>query len=71
MDLAQTIKFLNIVLGLGVIYSWYQFSLVVANKCDTCSIGLHKNPFKSKCFVGAIFFTVSSALALYALYLLP
>ena len=69
MDLQNTLYVLNVVLGLGTIYAWYQFYKVVANKCDTCSVGLHENPFKSKCFTGAEFFTLSFALAIYALIL--
>jgi len=62
-----TLQILNIVLFMGTCYAWYQFARVVMNKCDTCSVGLHQSPFKSKCFVGAVFFTASFALALYAL----
>jgi len=69
MNLQNVLYLLNIVLAGGVIYSWYQFYKVVANKCDTCSIGLHKSPFKSKCFVGAVFFTLAFVLALWALAL--
>lgn len=69
MDLKNIIYLLNIVLALGTIYAWYQFYKVVANKCDTCSIGLHKSPFKSKCFTGAVFFSLSFILALWALML--
>ena len=69
MDLQNALYVLNVVLGLGTIYAWYQFYKVVANKCDTCSVGLHENPFKSKCFTGAVFFTLSFALAIYALIL--
>lgn len=69
MDLLNTLFLLNAVLGLGSIYAWYQFYMVIKNKCDTCSVGLHKSPFSSKCFVGAVFFTISLALAFYALML--
>lgn len=69
MDLKNVLYLLNIVLAGGVAYSWYQFYKVVANKCDTCSIDLHKSPFKSKCFVGAVFFTLAFVLALWALLL--
>ncbi len=61
---------LTSVLTLGTIYAWYQFYKVVSNKCDTCSVDLHQNPFKSKCFTGAVFFTVSFALAAYATFLM-
>ena len=70
MDIQNIVYLLNVVLALGVIYSWYQFYKVVANKCDTCSVGLHQSPFKSKCFVGAVFFTLAFALALWILILL-
>ena len=69
MDLNTTIYLLTAVLGAGTAYAWFQFYKVVANKCDTCSIGLHQSPFKSKCFVGALLFSVAFALALYACYL--
>ncbi len=69
MNLQTTLYVLNVVLALGTIYAWYQFYKVVANQCDTCSIDLHKNPFKSKCFVGAVFFTLAFILALYSLLL--
>ncbi|MBT6691193.1 hypothetical protein HOB10_02595 [Candidatus Parcubacteria bacterium] len=70
MSLDNILYALVAVLGLGTIYAWYQFYKVVANKCDTCSIDLHENPFKSKCFTGAVFFTLSLALAVYAVILL-
>lgn len=70
MSLQTVIYTLVIVLALGTIYAWYQFAKVVMNKCDTCSIDLHQNPFKSKCFVGAVFFTLALLLAVYAAILL-
>jgi hypothetical protein len=70
MNLQTTLYTLVVVLGLGTLYAWYQFAKVVLNKCDTCSIDLHKNPFKSKCFIGAVFFTLAFALAIYAVVLL-
>ena len=69
MDLQNVLYLLNVVLALGTIYAWYQFYIVVANKCDTCSVGLHQSPFKSKCFTGAVFFTLAFALAVWALML--
>ncbi len=64
-----TLALLTAVLAGGSSYSWYQFYKVVKNQCDTCSINLHQSPFKSKCFVGALFFTVAFLLSLYACYL--
>jgi hypothetical protein len=49
------------VLVAGTAYAWYQFAQVVKNNCDTCSVGLHKSPFRSKCFVGAVVFTAALA----------
>ena len=68
LDLSQTIYSLVAVLTLGTIYAWYQFALVLARKCDTCSVSLQESPFKSKCFVGAIFFSVALALSLNAMF---
>jgi len=70
MDLTTVLHTLLAVLALGTIYAWYQFALVVKNRCDTCSVDLHQSPFKSKCFVGAVFFTLAFLLALYAVSLL-
>jgi len=68
MSLINTLYTLDVVLALGTLYAWYQFALVVKNRCDTCAVGLHKNPFRSKCFVGAVFFTAAFLLALYATF---
>lgn len=70
MDLTTTMQSLVVVLALGTIYAWYQFYKVYIGSCDTCSVGLKASPFKSKCFVGALFFTAAFALSLYALTLL-
>ena len=65
-ELNTTLWALNVVLALGTIYAWYQFALVLARQCDTCSVDLKENPFRSKCFVGAIFFSLGFVLALNA-----
>lgn len=65
-DINTTIWTLIIVLILGTIYAWYQFALVLARKCDTCSLDLKESPFKSKCFVGAIFFSIALVLSINA-----
>ena len=62
-DLSTTVYALVVVLALGTIYAWYQFALVLARRCDTCSVDLKASPFKSKCFVGVIFFSVAFVLA--------
>ena len=65
-DINTTVGALIIVLLMGTIYAWYQFILVLARQCDTCSLDLKENPFKSKCFVGAIFFSVAFVLSINA-----
>jgi len=65
MDLSTTLNILVLVLSLGTLYAWYQFARILRKKCDTCSLDLETNPFKSKCFIGAIFFTVALLLAVY------
>jgi len=69
-DLSTTMYLLVSVLVLGTIYSWYQFALVLARRCDTCSVDLKASPFRSKCFVGAIFFSLALVLALNAAFLM-
>jgi len=69
MSLNTTLYALVVVLALGTIYAWYQFYKVYKNECDTCSVDLHQSPFKSKCFVGAVFFTVSYVLSFYSFLL--
>ncbi len=68
MELTQILYLLTGVLTLGTLYAWYQFAEVVQNNCDTCSTELHQSPFRSKCFVGAVFFTLALLLAVYATY---
>ena len=69
MALQIAIELTTAILAMGTAYAWYQFYNVVRNKCDTCSIGLHESPFKSKCFTGAVFFTAAFIPSLYACYL--
>lgn len=69
-DIMTTAYLLDAVLIMGTAFSWYQFALVLARKCDTCSVGLKTSPFKSKCFVGAIFFSIALALAINISFLL-
>jgi len=69
-DLNTVLWVLVVVLGMGTLYAWYQFYKVVMNQCDTCSVGLHQSPFRSKCFVGAVFFTASFVITVYAVTLL-
>ncbi|OGD70162.1 hypothetical protein A3I18_02295 [Candidatus Campbellbacteria bacterium RIFCSPLOWO2_02_FULL_35_11] len=69
MQLITVLQLLILVLSLGTIYAWYQFYQVLVKRCDTCSVGLMESPFKSKCFVGAVFFTLSLALAIYSITL--
>ena len=58
------------VLFSGTAYAWYNWILVLQGKCKTCSVAVHENPFTSKCFWGAIFFTLAfvvNVLMLFAL----
>lgn len=57
MNLEILIKLEFVVLLAGTIYAWYNWYLVLVGKCKTCSISVHENPFSSKCFWGALFFT--------------
>ncbi|AKM84452.1 TPA: hypothetical protein DCZ46_03815 [Candidatus Campbellbacteria bacterium] len=66
MELITSLEILIGVLTLGTIYAWYQFYQVLVKRCDTCSVGLKASPFRSKCFVGAIFFTTALLLAIYS-----
>ena len=70
MSLSNVLVLEIVVLALGTLYAWYQFYKVVKKKCDTCSVALETNPFKSKCFVGAIFFTLALLISIYAYTLL-
>jgi len=70
MDILTVTYLLLAILGLGTIYVWYQFYKIIKNQCDTCSVGLHQSPFRSKCFVGAIFFTIAFALSIYIFILI-
>ncbi|MDD2934860.1 MAG: hypothetical protein PHX25_00075 [Candidatus Pacebacteria bacterium] len=70
MELIITLKILILVLSLGTLYAWYQFYQVLIKRCDTCSVGLKASPFRSKCFVGAIFFTTALLLAIYSFTLI-
>ncbi len=69
MELLNVLQLLTVTLFMGTAYAWFQFYKVLAKKCDTCSVDLHQSPFKSKCFVGAVFFTVAFVLSVYALSL--
>jgi hypothetical protein len=51
-----------IVLLAGTTYAWYNWYLVLKGECKTCSVGVHENPFTSKCFWGALFFTLALAI---------
>lgn len=67
MSLLQLLQLQVAVLSLGTLYAWYQFYLVIKKKCDTCSVSLEENPFKSKCFVGALFFSAALLIAVITL----
>lgn len=55
------------VLLVGTLYAWYNWYLVLKGKCKTCSVEVHANPFTSKCFWGALFFTLAFIVSIWAL----
>lgn len=59
-----------VILFLGTAYAWYNWYLVLVGRCETCSVSVHDKPFTSKCFVGAIFFTLALVVNVVALYLI-
>lgn len=61
MNLETLIRLEFFVLLAGTSYAWYNWYLVFVGKCKTCSISVHESPFSSKCFWGAIFFTIALA----------
>lgn len=75
MELITTIKLLVAVLAGGTIFAWYQFAKILISRKDVCSACVPgqpceaKRPFRSKCFVGAVFFTLALGLAVYAIML--
>ena len=75
MTIVNVLQILVIVLAGGTAFAWYQFSLEFRGYCKACSGSkcsseVKQNPFFSKCFVGALFFTFSFILASIALYLI-
>ncbi|MBL7058692.1 hypothetical protein ISS03_05145 [Patescibacteria group bacterium] len=73
LDITSTIYILVSVLAGGTLFAWFQFYMEYRGYCkgcstNTCSPKLRKNPFMSKCFVGAVFFTLALGLALRLLY---
>ncbi|HBM45601.1 TPA: hypothetical protein DDZ75_01345 [Patescibacteria group bacterium] len=69
MELSTVLYILTGVLLSGVLFAWYNVYLEIKNKCSTC------NPeggsiFWSKCFWGAMFFTIAFALSVYSVALL-
>lgn len=69
MSLGATLWVEFAVLLAGTAYAWYNWYLVLVNKCSTCSISVHENPFTSKCFWGALFFTLALLVNIYSLIL--
>lgn len=67
MNLETTLWVEFVVLLAGTIYAWYNWYLVLVKKCDTCSISVHDNPFTSKCFWGALFFTIALVVNVWSL----
>ncbi len=59
MDINTLVLLEFLVLLVGTIYAWYNWVLVLLGRCKTCSVSVHDSPFTSKCFWGALFFTVA------------
>ncbi len=57
-----------VILICGTLFAWYNWILVLQKKCTTCSIEVHENPFLSKCFWGALFFTAALMVQIIAMY---
>ncbi|MBU1126301.1 MAG: hypothetical protein ABH826_03975 [Patescibacteria group bacterium] len=68
MELINVLYLLIAVLAGGTIFAWINFYRVTMQDCKGCSIGAKGKP-DYKCFIGAVFFTVALALAIYALIL--
>lgn len=68
MDLTTVLYILIAILAGGTLFAWYNFYRVTMMKCASCSVGPKGKP-DYKCLIGAIFFTVALALAIYALML--
>ncbi len=58
---------LAILIG-GSLFAWINFIKVIYKKCEACGTG--GKAFDSKCFTGAIFFTLALALNIVALLLI-
>jgi hypothetical protein len=76
MELATVLNILTIVLAGGTIFAWYQFVVILIKKKDSCAVCVSGgncesvHPFRSKCFTGAVFFTIAFALSVYAVMLI-
>lgn len=66
MDIKTTLYILVGVLTGGTLFAWYNVYLEYRNMCGSCA-GPKENIFLSKCFWGAMFFTIALALAYSAL----
>ena len=65
MEIETILKLLIIILLCGTSFAWYQTYQVFAKKDIACSGDKCGNIFTSKCFIGAVFFTVAFSLAVY------
>ncbi len=69
INLITILYILTITLGAGTIFAWYQVYKIANKKEGACVGDECGNLFTSKCFVGAIFFTIAFSLAIYAVTL--
>ncbi len=68
MELLNVLYLLVVVLAGGTIFAWINFYRVTMQDCKSCSIGPKGKP-DFKCLIGALFFSIALALAVYAVIL--
>ncbi|MBP9752086.1 MAG: hypothetical protein KBD19_04505 [Candidatus Moranbacteria bacterium] len=69
MDLVTVLWIECVVLILGTAYAWYNWYLVLRGRCGiSCIPGVaQENPYTSKCFWGALFFTLALLVNIWSL----
>jgi len=68
MELVNVLYILVAVLFCGTVFAWVNVFLEFKNMCRTCGTE-GGNILWSKCFWGALFFTLAFVLSVYATYL--
>ena len=67
-NIQYILYFLAVILVTGTLFAWYQFTVVWRE--HKCGQGTCDNPWTSKCFIGAVFFTLALGVTLYAIAIL-